>query len=85
MWQNPQETPDLVTFTEEIFNWKLHFLCSASMRDIGKYFKSLFFDKRYTSIQALHDYFYFVVANLFNFLRFALAVTIKLFQNSIKH
>ena len=28
MWPNPQETVDLVTFTEEIFNGKLHFLCS---------------------------------------------------------
>ena len=29
MWQNPQETADLVTFTEEILNGKLHFLCSV--------------------------------------------------------
>ena len=28
MWPNPQETEDLVTFTEEILNGKLHFLCS---------------------------------------------------------
>ena len=28
MWPNPQETADLVTFTEEIRNGKLHFLCS---------------------------------------------------------
>ena len=28
MWLNPQETTDLVTFTEEILNGKLHFLCS---------------------------------------------------------
>ena len=28
MWTNPQETANLVTFTEEIFNEKLHFLCS---------------------------------------------------------
>ena len=26
MWPNPQETADLVTLTEEIFNGKLHFL-----------------------------------------------------------
>ena len=26
---NLQETADLVTFTEEIFNGKLHFLCSG--------------------------------------------------------
>ena len=28
MWPNPQETTDLVTFTEEILDGKLHFLCS---------------------------------------------------------
>ena len=28
MWPNPQETADLVTFTEQILNGKLHFLCS---------------------------------------------------------
>ena len=29
MWPNPQETADLVTFTKEIFNRKLQFLCSG--------------------------------------------------------
>ena len=29
MWPNPQETVDLVTFTEEILNGKLHTLCSV--------------------------------------------------------
>ena len=29
MWPNPQETADLVTFTEEILKGKLHFLCSS--------------------------------------------------------
>ena len=29
MWTNPQETSDLVTFTEEILNGKLHFLRSV--------------------------------------------------------
>ena len=28
MWPNPQESAELVTFTEEVFNGKLHFLCS---------------------------------------------------------
>ena len=28
MWQNPHETADLVTFTEEILNGKLHFSAS---------------------------------------------------------
>ena len=31
MWPDPQETADLVTFTEEILNGKLHFLCSGLM------------------------------------------------------
>ena len=30
MWPNPQFPADLVTFTEKIFNGKLHFLCSVS-------------------------------------------------------
>ena len=30
MWPNQQETADLVTFTEEILNGKLNFLCSES-------------------------------------------------------
>ena len=29
MWPNPQEFADLVTFTEEMLNGKLHFLCSV--------------------------------------------------------
>ena len=29
MWPNPKETADLVPFTEEILNGKLHFLCSV--------------------------------------------------------
>ena len=29
MWPNPQETADLVTFSEEILNGKLQFLCSV--------------------------------------------------------
>ena len=29
MWPNPQFLTDLVTFTEEILNGKLHFLCSV--------------------------------------------------------
>ena len=38
MWQNPQETVDLVTFTEEILNGKLHFLCSEILTlELDKY------------------------------------------------
>ena len=31
MWPNPQFPADLVTFTEEIMNGKLHLLCSVSL------------------------------------------------------
>ena len=31
MWPNLQETTNLVTFTEEIVNGKLHFLCSVTI------------------------------------------------------
>ena len=30
MWPNPQFPAKLVTFTKEIFNGKLHFLCGVS-------------------------------------------------------
>ena len=31
MWPNPQKTADLVTFTEEVLNGKLHFLCGGEV------------------------------------------------------
>ena len=34
MWPNPQETADLVTFTEEILNGKLQFLYSLKSSNI---------------------------------------------------
>ena len=34
MWPNLQETVDLVTFTEEILNGKLHFLSRAIIERI---------------------------------------------------
>ena len=34
MEQNPQETADLVRFTEEILNGRLHFLCSEVKEDV---------------------------------------------------
>ena len=33
MWLNPQETPALVTITEEILNGKLHFLYGDTVVD----------------------------------------------------
>ena len=39
MWSNPQETVDLITFTEDILNGKIHFLRSesAKIKVISKY------------------------------------------------
>ena len=37
MSPNPQEPADLATFTEEILNGKLHFLCSVSKRNEWKF------------------------------------------------
>ena len=38
MWSNPQETADLVTFTEEVLNGKPHFLCSGRTNELQKPF-----------------------------------------------
>ena len=35
-WLNPQETADLVTFTEKILDGKLHFLCSVSKSSVSR-------------------------------------------------
>ena len=44
MWPNPQETANLVTFTKEILNEKLHFLCSVwSLIILVSQEESLFF------------------------------------------
>ena len=42
MWPNPQETADLVTFTEEVLNGNLHFLCSDIC--VGRLYFSIFPD-----------------------------------------
>ena len=43
MWPDPQETADLVAFTEEILNWNFIFLCSESgkIKNFHKWFWSL--------------------------------------------
>ena len=66
MWPNPQFPVDLVTFTEEILNGKLHFLCSVSAHNFLKlsllrgYFTVHSFDviclpKTYPDLSVLHD------------------------------
>ena len=37
MWPNPQFTTDLLTFTEEILNGKLHFMCSVTNKYLRPY------------------------------------------------
>ena len=36
MWSNPQFPEDLVTFTGEILNGKIHFLCSAPAKEFRR-------------------------------------------------
>ena len=36
MWLDPEETADLVTFTEEMLNGKLHFSCSDFIYSLTK-------------------------------------------------
>ena len=38
MWPNPQTPADMVTFTEEILNEKLHFLCSLNRTPVSDCF-----------------------------------------------
>ena len=51
MWPNPQFPVDLVIFTEEILNGKLHFLCSAirlATNEKSWKFKIIFYTKQHT-------------------------------------
>ena len=43
MWPNPQETADLVTFTEEIINGKLQFLWSDKFLSTNEKLRFLLF------------------------------------------
>ena len=40
MWPNPQETANLVTFTEEIHTGKINFLCSEIWIKMGEQYTS---------------------------------------------
>ena len=50
MWPNPQFPADLVTFTEEIFNGKLHFLCSAFAKIVNGFQPVTIFTESYPVI-----------------------------------
>ena len=45
MWQNPQLPADLVTFTEETFNGKLHYLVQWFASNIGEVYACWVFPK----------------------------------------
>ena len=53
MWPNPQESADLVTFTGEILNGKLYFLCSDKVKIIpykGKIFFTIIFTRSWPKV-----------------------------------
>ena len=57
MWSNRQKTADLVTFTAEILNGKLHFLCSVYHKRYGNFMSQQPFMKIMFPLDILHYYF----------------------------
>ena len=57
MWPNLQETADLVTFTEEILNGKLHFLCIviSNMLHFSNMFQKKFLQNFKNIIKDVHS------------------------------
>ena len=53
MWPNPQIPADLVTFTEEIRNWKLHFLCSFVLDKYRENFFGIFYFISYSLVKPI--------------------------------
>ena len=53
MWPNPKEAADLVTFTEEILNGKLHFLCSLKDGQLTIFIKNGYYTYSYEYIVLL--------------------------------
>ena len=51
MCPNSQQTADLVTFTEEILNRKLHFLCSATLQFLVTWMTALSILKLKNSVE----------------------------------
>ena len=50
MWQNLQETADLVTITGEILNWKLHFLWSVKISNLLFHFSNTYSNISYENM-----------------------------------
>ena len=53
MWPNPQESADLVTFTDEILDGILHFLCSVGLVHLLKLFAEALLESTQTSTMKL--------------------------------
>ena len=47
MWTNPQFHAGMVTFTEEILDGKLHFLCSEPVANLGSDITVWYFNQFY--------------------------------------
>ena len=50
MWPNPQETADLVTFTEEILNGKVHFLWKQILEMISQKWSFFKYQETFTKL-----------------------------------
>ena len=54
MWPNPQKTGNLVTFTEDILNGKLHLMCSAIIPlDVTNITQHLFKEQCLAELQSI--------------------------------
>ena len=92
MWPNPQFPADLVTFTEEIFNGKLHFLCRVSCRPLAfnlikertllRSCLSAFFNLTSFSFAGYHRKNVIIVfkSNIFNDTKFFVTLKNKIFK-----
>ena len=75
MWPNPKVTTDLVTYTEEIINGNLHFLCS----EIDQYDLSYFILKRadYRNYQIFLNRRYYLVTEYSRSWKFDFSCCVK--------
>ena len=63
MWPNPQEAADLVTFTEEILNGKLQFLCSVYSTDSNeKQWTLTFCPNKLECTRHMHKYVWQIIS-----------------------
>ena len=69
MWPNPQETADLVTFTEDILNGKSSFLCSVtSAQKVRRHriFRPWVAEKQHTEMFLVTNFVYLIFESLFS-------------------